>query len=112
MSRSSALASKASGYPIAKVTAKIALGYSLDEIKNEKFLECWLEGLRFLDLVRWGVAADVLNPYFAKEATRIAAYTDQGKLIAKYDAGDEFLPIPNTQLVLSKGVYVQSWPFK
>ena len=35
VSRSSALASKATGYPIAKVTAKIALGYTLDEIKNE-----------------------------------------------------------------------------
>ena len=34
VSRSSALASKATGYPIAKVTAKIALGYTLDEIKN------------------------------------------------------------------------------
>ena len=34
VSRSSALASKATGYPIAKVTAKIALGYHLDEIKN------------------------------------------------------------------------------
>ena len=35
VSRSSALASKATGYPIAKVTAKIALGYTLDEIKND-----------------------------------------------------------------------------
>ncbi len=34
VSRSSALASKATGYPIAKVSAKIALGYHLDEIKN------------------------------------------------------------------------------
>ena len=34
VSRSSALASKATGYPIAKVSAKIALGYNLDEIKN------------------------------------------------------------------------------
>ena len=34
VSRSSALASKATGYPIAKVSAKIALGYTLDEIKN------------------------------------------------------------------------------
>ena len=34
VSRSSALASKATGYPIAKVTAKIAIGYTLDEIKN------------------------------------------------------------------------------
>ena len=35
VSRSSALASKATGYPIAKVAAKISLGYALDEIKNE-----------------------------------------------------------------------------
>jgi carbamoyl-phosphate synthase large subunit len=34
VSRSSALASKATGYPIAKVSARIALGYSLDEIEN------------------------------------------------------------------------------
>ena len=34
VSRSSALASKATGYPIAKVSAKIALGYNLDEIPN------------------------------------------------------------------------------
>ena len=35
VSRSSALASKATGYPIAKVTTQVALGYTLDEIKNE-----------------------------------------------------------------------------
>ncbi len=35
MSRSSALASKATGYPIAKVATKIAMGYTLDEITNE-----------------------------------------------------------------------------
>ncbi len=35
VSRSSALASKATGYPIAKVATKIAIGYSLDEIQNE-----------------------------------------------------------------------------
>ena len=35
VSRSSALASKASGYPIAKMTTKIALGYTLDEVRND-----------------------------------------------------------------------------
>ncbi len=35
VSRSSALASKATGYPIAKITTKVALGYTLDEIENE-----------------------------------------------------------------------------
>ena len=35
VSRSSALASKATGYPIARVAAKLSLGYTLDEVKNE-----------------------------------------------------------------------------
>ena len=35
VSRSSALASKATGFPIAKVAAKLAVGYTLDELRNE-----------------------------------------------------------------------------
>ncbi len=35
VSRSSALASKATGYPIAKVATLLAVGYTLDEIKND-----------------------------------------------------------------------------
>jgi len=41
VSRSSALASKATGYPIAKVTTKIALGYTLDEIRNDVTGSTW-----------------------------------------------------------------------
>ena len=35
VSRSSALASKATGFPIAKIAAKLAVGYTLDEIPND-----------------------------------------------------------------------------
>jgi carbamoyl-phosphate synthase large subunit len=35
VSRSSALASKATGYPIAKIAAKLAIGYTLDELENQ-----------------------------------------------------------------------------
>jgi carbamoyl-phosphate synthase large subunit len=35
VSRSSALASKATGYPIAKIATKLALGYNLDELQNQ-----------------------------------------------------------------------------
>ena len=35
VSRSSALASKATGFPIAKIAAKLAVGYTLDEIQND-----------------------------------------------------------------------------
>lgn len=51
VSRSSALASKATGYPIAKVTAKIALGYTLDEIINEitgKTCSCYEPALDYV----------------------------------------------------------------
>lgn len=37
----------------------ISTELTMDEIKNEKMLECWLEGLRFLDLVRWGDTAEL-----------------------------------------------------
>ncbi|MGV8984120.1 carbamoyl-phosphate synthase large subunit [Clostridium sp.] len=51
VSRSSALASKATGYPIAKVAAKIALGYTLDEIKNavtQKTYACFEPALDYV----------------------------------------------------------------
>jgi carbamoyl-phosphate synthase large subunit len=35
VSRSSALASKATGFPIAKIAAKLAVGYTLDELRND-----------------------------------------------------------------------------
>lgn len=51
VSRSSALASKATGYPIAKVAAKIALGYGIDEIKNavtQKTFACFEPSLDYI----------------------------------------------------------------
>lgn len=58
VSRSSALASKATGYPIARVAAKIALGYNLDEIQNEvtkKTMACHEPAIDYvaLKLPRW-----------------------------------------------------------
>ena len=58
VSRSSALASKATGYPIAKVTTKIALGYTLDEIKNditEKTCACFEPAIDYVvvKLPKW-----------------------------------------------------------
>lgn len=48
VSRSSALASKASGYPIARVSAKIAVGYRLDEIKLANTLACFEPALDYV----------------------------------------------------------------
>ena len=58
VSRSSALASKATGYPIAKVASKIALGYTLDEIRNaitKKTYSCFEPTLDYcvVKIPRW-----------------------------------------------------------
>ena len=36
--------------------AHVSTALTLAEVQNEKYLECWLEGTRFMDLVRWGIA--------------------------------------------------------
>ncbi len=51
LSRSSALASKATGYPIAKVATRIALGYRLDEIRNEVTGSTWAVAEPVVDYV-------------------------------------------------------------
>ncbi len=61
VSRSSALASKATGYPIAKIAAKLAIGYNLDELKNQitkttsAFFEPTLDYV-ILKMPRWNFA--------------------------------------------------------
>ena len=52
VSRSSALASKATGFPIAKVAAKLAVGYTLDELKNDITRRCHAGELRAVDRLR------------------------------------------------------------
>src|SRR6201988_2212450 len=66
VSRSSALASKATGFPIAKIAAKLAVGYNLDEIKSvgeempvgRTFKEALQKALRSLEIKRFGLCAD------------------------------------------------------
>ena len=68
-------------------------------VRDERRLELAMEGQRFFDLRRWGIADAVLNAYIAVEKTRrlqlggAAAYTTRHQLF----------PIPNIQIQLSKG---------
>ncbi|MDQ0109535.1 hypothetical protein J2T02_004679 [Chitinophaga terrae (ex Kim and Jung 2007)] len=70
----------------------------------ERRLEFAMEGNRFFDLVRWGIAADYLNSYFTSESTKRVYLKD-----AKFTKNkDEYLPIPLNQLNYSRGVYKQN----
>lgn len=70
----------------------------------ENRLEMAMEGRRFFDLVRWGIAAEVMNAHFDKESQR-----RQWLEVAHFTAGrDEYLPIPQAQMNWSQGVYQQN----
>ncbi len=78
--------------------------YAWQALMFERRLEFAMEGYRFFDLVRWGIAADYLNSYFAVEKTRTPHLA--GAVFTKNR--DEYLPISQNQLNFSKGVYKQN----
>jgi starch-binding outer membrane protein, SusD/RagB family len=78
--------------------------FAKNALQWERRLEFANESSRFYDLVRWGIAAETLNSYFAAEKTKRpylngAAFT-KGK--------NEYFPIPYSQIILSQGLYVQN----
>jgi hypothetical protein len=64
-----------------------------------------MEGCRFFDLVRWGIAGNYLNSYYATESKGIPSYLSAGNFT---QGRDEFLPIPLTQVEFSHGAYTQN----
>lgn len=70
----------------------------------EARLEMAMEGRRFFDLVRWGIAEKTLNGYLNMEKKRRPWLE-----VAKFTTGrDEYLPIPQAQMNWSRGVYKQN----
>lgn len=74
--------------------------YALKAIRFERKLELAMEGQRYFDLVRWGIAAEVLNAHIAKESRPGHAVFLQGAQFAKGE--DEYYPIPERQIQLSQ----------
>jgi tetratricopeptide (TPR) repeat protein len=106
---STALLRKANGSPISNyaVGQYTSLGNKEEARKKLRFerrLEFAMEGTRFFDLVRWGIADQVMNPYFTQEMDKrnylSYAHFTKGR--------DEYLPIPQQQINWSKGLYVQN----
>jgi hypothetical protein len=73
-------------------------------LQFERRLEFGMEGSRFFDLVRWGIAAETLNGYIAVEKTKRDFLT-----YAHFTKGrDEYYPIPQREITFTKGLYHQN----
>ncbi len=81
--------------------------YARQALRFERRLEFAMEGSRFFDLVRWGIADQVLNTYYKEEASKRDyyknAYFDKNK--------SEYIPIPQNQVNFSKNVYKQNYNY-
>ena len=78
--------------------------YARTALQWERRLEFATEGPRFFDLVRWGIAEPVLNAYINIEKTRRPFLAT-----AKFTAGrDEYLPIPQSEITFTNGLYKQN----
>ncbi|WP_184551082.1 RagB/SusD family nutrient uptake outer membrane protein [Mucilaginibacter sp. FT3.2] len=78
--------------------------YAWQALMFERRLEFSMEGYRFFDLVRWGIADTYLNTYFQVETTRTPHLAG-----AKFTKNrDEYLPISLNQINFSKGLYKQN----
>jgi hypothetical protein len=85
-------------YPAGDFTAK-GKDFALKAIRFERMLEFGMEGHRFFDLVRWGIADAEINPYFLKEKT-LRSYLNDAHFTKNKN---EYFPIPQTQIDLSAG---------
>jgi hypothetical protein len=78
--------------------------YALKALMFERRLEFSMEGPRFFDLVRWGIAEPVLNAYLNKERIKKDYLSN-----AKFTAGrDEYYPIPQREIDFTGGLYKQN----
>jgi starch-binding outer membrane protein, SusD/RagB family len=78
--------------------------FARNALRWERRLEFAMESPRFFDLVRWGIAAETLNAYLDEEKTK-RPYLASGHFRKNQD---EYLPIPQTEITLSEGIYVQN----
>ncbi len=73
-------------------------------LRFERRLEMALEGSRFFDLIRWGVAEPVMNSYLNTEKTKRDFLKD-----ARFTKSrDEYLPVPQNQIFWSENKYIQN----
>ncbi|MDE5663348.1 MAG: RagB/SusD family nutrient uptake outer membrane protein [Muribaculaceae bacterium] len=77
--------------------------YARQALRTEMRLEKAMEGERFFDLVRWGIARETMNRYYQAEQDNRIYYAG-----ATFDMGEEYFPVPVAQYNFSGGKYVQN----
>ena len=77
---------------------------AMEALITERRVEFAHEGHRFFDLVRWGIAANVMNSYFESEKQIRSHLTNAAFVEGK----NEYMPIPQVQMDLSQGNMVQN----
>lgn len=77
--------------------------YARKALRTEMRLEKALEGERYFDLVRWGIAKETMSDYFNAEQDNRIYYQN-----VQFDSGEEYLPIPVAQYNFSLGRYTQN----
>lgn len=77
-------------------------------LRWERRLEFAMENTRFFDLVRWGIADEVMNKYFQSEKAR-RSYLQEAVFMKNKN---EYVPIPQQQIGYSKDVYKQNYGWK
>ncbi len=78
--------------------------YAREAVRFETRLEMAMEGDRFFDLVRWGIADETMNAFLNKEQSNRVYYKGAQFTTGKH----EYLPIPLPQYNFSEGNYVQN----
>ena len=96
VSRSSALASKATGYPIAKVAAKIALGYTLDEIPNAITGKTYASFEPMLDYCVVKIPRLPFDKFISAKRTLTTQMKATGEVMSIRGRTDESHPFPGT----------------
>lgn len=77
-------------------------------LRWERRLEFAMEGQRFFDLVRWGIADEVMNTYYTTEAARRPVIYNNARFTKNKN---EYIPIPQNQIGYVRGIYKQNVGF-
>ena len=99
--------------PLNRVRARVGLdpvAYSEEALRNERHWELAFEGLRYYDLLRWGIAGEALSQQNGVKVldNMVETRMDMNDIAQRLEATKGLMPLPKTQIDLSAGVLEQN----